>query len=389
MCYVSTSLKEKYHKAIHPPDELLELGMITNKHPHDYRIHHPHHHHSDSEHQSLLHNDTTTRTYQSISLLPPSSTTTSYTSATAASSCTTTTSTIPTTTTSTTSADDEHESLLEKSGLDNNEIVIDEETQSIYSQLLEIWDTVQLTSVWKPMAFVYIYNLLQVPNVAWQSYLQLNLEFPAWMLGMTVILGSFMTFAGIVAYKFFFFKTSWRNIYLCTTCFTFFFSLLQLLLIFQLNQRYLHLNNYLFSLGDDVIGQYISGIQFLPLCIMYMRLCPEGAEGTSYAMLTTFGDIALICANNVGSMVSRIWDVSNTALRNKDIHGLWKLTLLTSLLALIPLTLLSLLPRDAKEQDELAKSKEKSPLAGVLFLCVLGGSVLWTFATAIYTLVGW
>ncbi len=82
---------------------------------------------------------------------------------------------------------------------------------------------------------------------------------------------------------------------------------MQLVLIFQINTKYLHLNNYFFSLGDDVITAYISGIQFLPVCIMYQRLCPEGSEGASYAMLTTFGNIALVCASNLGNMAAEIW----------------------------------------------------------------------------------
>jgi hypothetical protein len=44
----------------------------------------------------------------------------------------------------------------------------------------------------------------------------------------------------------------------------------------------------------------VAGIQFLPVCIMYMRLCPEGSEGATYAMLTTFGNIALVCGSNIG-----------------------------------------------------------------------------------------
>ena len=122
-------------------------------------------------------------------------------------------------------------------------------SHTIKSQLHEIWLTVQLQSVWRPMLFVYTYNLFQVPNVAWQSYLQLSLKFPAWILGMTVILGSFMTFAGILAYKNFFFKTSWRSIYIGTVALTTFFSLLQLILIFQWTTKYLHISNYFFSLG--------------------------------------------------------------------------------------------------------------------------------------------
>lgn len=63
-------------------------------------------------------------------------------------------------------------------------------------------------------AFVYVFNLLQVPNVAWQSYLQLSLHFPSWILGLTVTVGSFMTFAGVLAYKYLFFKV--RAVQYCT-----------------------------------------------------------------------------------------------------------------------------------------------------------------------------
>jgi BT1 family len=121
------------------------------------------------------------------------------------------------------------------------------------------------------------------------------------------MLGSFMTFAGILAYKYLFFGASWRRIYFWSMVLTTFFSLMQLVLVFQINKTYLHLSNYLFSLGDDVISAYISGIQFLPMCIMYMSLCPEGAEGSSYAMLTTFGNIALVCASGIGNILSDVW----------------------------------------------------------------------------------
>lgn len=40
---------------------------------------------------------------------------------------------------------------------------------------------------------------------------------------------------------------------------------------------------------------------------MYMKLCPDGAEGSSYAMLTTFGNIALVCGSNIGNALAGIW----------------------------------------------------------------------------------
>lgn len=111
---------------------------------------------------------------------------------------------------------------------------------------------------------MYVFNLLQVPNVAWQSYLQLALHFPSWILGLTVTIGSFMTFAGVLAYKYLFFATTWRSIYVYSVVLTTFFALLQLVLVFQLNAR-VGISNYFFSMGDDVIQAYISGIQTLPV----------------------------------------------------------------------------------------------------------------------------
>jgi hypothetical protein len=42
-----------------------------------------------------------------------------------------------------------------------------------------LFSTALLSSL---QAFVYLFNVFQIPNVAWQSYLQLSLDFKPWML---------------------------------------------------------------------------------------------------------------------------------------------------------------------------------------------------------------
>ena len=120
---------------------------------------------------------------------------------------------------------------------------------------------------------------------------------------------------------------------------------------------------------------------------MYMRLCPNGSEGASYAMLTTFSNIALVCASNLGSHLAGIWNVSNDAMRVHDVSGLWKLSVLTSTLAVLPLSLLWLLPANPEEQLKLAQSKVKSKVGGIFFLIVLFGSLTWTISAAIARLL--
>jgi hypothetical protein len=105
-------------------------------------------------------------------------------------------------------------------------------------------------------------------------------------------------------------------------------------------------------------------------------------------MLTTFGNIALVCASNLGNLLSDVWDVRNDTLRAGNVSGLWKLSLLTSALAMLPILWLHLLPNNAEEQEELAKSKERSRPAGIVFLVVLFGSLTWTSVSAIMRVMG-
>jgi hypothetical protein len=108
-----------------------------------------------------------------------------------------------------------------------------------------------------------------------------------------------------VLYKGYLFNTSWRKVYLFATLVSFVFSILQLLLIFQWNVKIGLGGNkafeLLFAMGSFGVIQFMGAIQFLPSCRMFLAMCPEGAEGASYAMLTTLsnlaGEAALCCTD--------------------------------------------------------------------------------------------
>ena len=74
-------------------------------------------------------------------------------------------------------------------------------------------------------------------------------------------------------------------------------------------------------------------------------------------------------------------------MRNHDVSGLWKLSLLTSMLAMIPMCFLWLLPQNADEQAKLAECQDRSRAGGAIFLCVLFGSLTWTISEAVMELV--
>jgi hypothetical protein len=78
--------------------------------------------------------------------------------------------------------------------------------------------------------------------------------------------------------------------------------------------------------------------------------------------------------------------VSNAAMKEHRLDGLWNLTILTSCITITPLCLLHLLPNSAEEQEELSKCKDKSRTGGIVFLSVLFGSIFWSLGSALYHL---
>lgn len=103
-------------------------------------------------------------------------------------------------------------------------------------------------------------------------------------------------------------------------------------------------------------------------------------------MLTTFGNVALLSGNSLGTLFGRIWDVSNAALERGDLGGLWRLTVLTSCLSPLPLLLLPLLPADTTQHKAMRDGSRASPAAGAAFLVVLFVSLAWIIAQAVYVL---
>lgn len=250
-------------------------------------------------------------------------------------------------------------------------------------QCHDLFQTAQLRAVWQPMTFVYIYNALQLTNAAWMNFLVEGLEFTAWMIGLVGIAGSVMSWFGIMTYKQFFFGSNWRTVYFWCTTLASFIAVAQTLLVFGVNKR-LGISDIFFSVGDDVLVEFVIAVQFLPMCIMYLGLCPEGSEGTTYALLTTFSNLAGTIAFDISTALTNVWDVSSDAIESGKYEGVWKLSVLCGIVGPLPLLLLRLIPKDKKDQVELQKDTKRHYWHGVVFIGITILSLLVTFAESIW-----
>lgn len=260
---------------------------------------------------------------------------------------------------------------------------------STKDQCSEIWNTVCSRSVWQPLAFVYIYNVLQVGNAAWREYLKTVLNFTSTQLNLIYIASVVLLYLGVITYKYYIINWSWRLVYIVTTLLNGFFSLLQVLLILGIT---FGLSPFLFALGDDAFSEFIQGIQFLPTTIMMVHLCPAGSEGASYAMFTTVNNSALTLSVALSTMLLSIWDVSKEALSNGDLTGMINLTLLTTGLQMAGILFVRLLPRT---KEELFALKEQdfgsSRVGGIVFLGITFASILYSVVVGFLNVVvpGW
>ena len=125
---------------------------------------------------------------------------------------------------------------------------------------------------------------------------------------------------------------------------------------------------------------------------MFVTLCPKGSEGASYAMFTTAWNSAILLAPSISSMLLPIWDVSATTLASGELHGLFKLSILTTVIQTSPIFFLGWLPHSQSDLFQLATGDHaKSTLGGSLFLCTFVASMSYTIIVGILNIVypGW
>jgi len=234
-----------------------------------------------------------------------------------------------------------------------------------------------------------MYNAMYLTNAAWTQYMYTVLSFDTFQINGFLISANVMLFAGIMYYKEFCRSMSWRNIYLGTTLLSGVFTFAQFALLFRLHKAW-GLPAYVFAMGDDVILEFIIGVQFLPMCIMFVHLCPKGSEGASYAMLTTTSNAAFNMAGTISVMCLGMWNVTkaqlelchherhqcgpNTACAPQACDGMWKLSLFTSCMQLAPILFLPLLPAGMSELKKLGMMKG-SKIGGAVYLVFTFGSV--------------
>jgi hypothetical protein len=174
---------------------------------------------------------------------------------------------------------------------------------------------INFRAVWQPLAFVYIYNVLQVGNSAWNQYLKTTLEFTSTQINLIYIASSVLLYVGVMTYKNYMINWSWRFVYIVCTILSVIFSAMQVLLIKGIT---FGLPPFAFALGDDAFSEFLAGVQFLPTTIM---VCINSIKNSSYVRCRIVLVLAFFFSCLIGYfqtyyyILFHVWSFSFSSLR--------------------------------------------------------------------------
>lgn len=262
-----------------------------------------------------------------------------------------------------------------------------EKTIGLWERLITVKQTLDLRAVWEPMAFIYTFNVMMLSNPSWYNFEIKGLGFNSLDLGIINIGVAVSTFLGYLIYSFFLFNSSWRTVYVISICAGVFFSFSEIILESKWYQDW-GIPPLLLAFGDTAFVQMSVALQLIPAAVMYVSLCPPGAEGTVYALLTTVANLGGACATVLSEFLVGIWDVDNETLAAGEWNGVLYLTILTKSLHFLPLLLIYNLPSSKEDQQKLKEAGEKSERNGTIFVCVLLASALFVIGTTIFEIAG-
>lgn len=250
------------------------------------------------------------------------------------------------------------------------------------AQLQQLGVMLQRRATWQPVSFLVFFNALLLHNSAWGNYLKVAFRFDAFQYGALSAVGASITFVGILFYRHCVMnrvENVWQSLYFITGAVIAVFSLLNVLLVLGVNDA-LGIAPFWFAVGDVAVVSFAKGFQYLPLAIIFVSVCPENQEGVAFALLTSMTNVAHAFANTISNMLLSIWPVELPDLQRGHFDGVWKLTVLTTAISLVPLLFVSrMMPRGKHELERMmddlspfaARSVVRVYLFGVVWVVVL------------------
>ncbi|KPA77357.1 putative folate/biopterin transporter [Leptomonas pyrrhocoris] len=209
----------------------------------------------------------------------------------------------------------------------------------------------------KAIVFVFLDMLLylQLPGVMDSFYMATEKCYPegphfSYTFYNTIgsIISNFAGIAGVTAFTYVFSKHSYYLVFIVTTVLKVVGSIFDIIIVERWNLYIGIPDHAMYIMGDSIVFQVCKELAWMPVVLLFSRICPRGSESMIYALAAGFSNMGQSMSSTIGSLfIELVWPVKTTGVNGCDFHNVQMLLLVAHILitlAVIPLSFL-LLPR--------------------------------------------
>ncbi len=217
---------------------------------------------------------------------------------------------------------------------------------NVKSQIKQLWQAMRQKRILFPVIFIFLWQSTPGSDSAIFFFVTNELGFKPEFLGRVRLVSSFASLAGVWIFQRFLKTVSFRKIFAWSTVISSVLGMSVLILVTHAN-RALGIDDYWFSLGDNLILSAIGEIALMPVLVLAARLCPAGIEATFFALIMSIWNLAGFLSYQLGGLLTALLGVTEN-----NFYNLWLLVILTNLSTLLPLPLINLLPATDPMKDD-------------------------------------
>lgn len=170
--------------------------------------------------------------------------------------------------------------------------------------------------------------------------------------------GQAVSLLGIVIYARYMTRFSYRTLLIVANVALIVLQSLDSLLYARVNKS-LGIPDHVFLVGFTAMQNVVSQWQWMPQVVILSYLCPKNMEATMYALLAGCHNVGNSLAANFGAMLLHVYHVNPTGSDNEggQFDNLWRASLVSSVLPLIPICLMFRMVPDIKQGDKVLEDE--------------------------------
>ena len=232
--------------------------------------------------------------------------------------------------------------------------------EDVQRNLHEIQHAFQIKQFYSMILYLFIGGFLVPSFGSFGYYFMLDVvKISKFTYSMLTVLGFFCLFLGTLIYKRFFMEKEYRNLIMMDALISILLAPISFIFILRLNVQW-GIPDMLLIIFTDTVSEIISQcFVFLPMSVVYAKICPKRIEATSFALLASVSNFRGTIRSWIGAFINRQW----VGVTHNDLSKYWVLVTIGFACSFLPLLFLWLIPT-RKEIDELQESMKKGEQKG-------------------------